>query len=112
MQETHKGLLSKIHIELLKLSNKKATNVVRPETLMYSSPKKIHRWQDAYENVFHMIYHQANENLNNNEISLQPTRMLCRMAKSRILISPNAGVNVEQQELIIIATVEDSLAVS
>ena len=37
--------------------------------------------------------------------------MLCRMAKSRILTSPNAGVNVEQQELIIIAIVEDSLAV-
>ena len=37
--------------------------------------------------------------------------MLRRMAKSRILTSPNAGVNVEQQELIVIATLEDSLAV-
>ena len=44
-------------------------------------------------------------------MSLQPTRMLRRMAKSRILTSPNAGVNVEQQELVVIATLEDSLAV-
>ena len=62
MQEIHKGPLSKIHIELLKLNSKKATNAVRPKTLIYSSPKKIHRWQDAYENASYMRYHQAKEN--------------------------------------------------
>ena len=62
MQEIHKGLLSKIHVELLKLSSKKVTNAVRPKTLIYSSPKKVPRWQAEYEDIFCMTYRQANEN--------------------------------------------------
>ena len=44
---SEKGMLPKVHTQLLKLNNKKTTNQLKngPKTLTVSSPKKIYGWQ-------------------------------------------------------------------
>lgn len=60
-----KGLLSKIHKQLLKFNNKKT----KQSKVTDSSSKKIHKWQKkAYEKMLLIICHQGNANKNNETV--------------------------------------------
>ena len=95
----YKGLLTKIHKELLKL-NKKTNNSIQkwPKTLTNTLPRKMYRWQIS---VWKDAQHHIIKELQIATMRYHYTPI--RMAKIQTLKTPNANKVVEQQELLFIA---------
>ena len=118
LQNTYliKGFYPK-YTKNFKLNNKKTTQLENePKTLTDTSPKKIYRWQIS-------IWKNAPHHMSSGKCKLKhqwdTTTRLLEWPKSTTLTSPNAGADVEQQELSLLIgmqngtpTLEDGLATS